>query len=175
MLSRLGFVFGTLCVCGLLSTAPRASTEPPLVIPSNLVFDPDLEDIAVRMLRRSPTFREQCQYLGRIVMLRARVVLQVATAPIGQSPCRAQAVLRKFQYGRIDALVRLPSRRNAVELISHELEHVREFVEGANHGILSARYGTGVWMGSDGRFETARAIAMGRRVAEEVESKSAPE
>jgi hypothetical protein len=175
LLSRLGFVFGTLCVCGLLSTAPHASPEPSLVIPSNLLFDPKLEDIATRMLHRSPAFREQCEYLGRIVVLRVRVVVQLATAPLGQLPCRAQAMLQKFEYGRIEARVQLSSHRNAVELISHELEHVREYVEGANHQTLSVQWGSGVWMGSDGRFETARAVAMGRRVAGEVESKIAPE
>lgn len=168
---RLWFVFGTLCACGVLGDDMRATACAPPAIPPNIMFDQRLEPLAHRMLEQSPTFREQCRYLGAVGVLRVTVLVQVVTARSGAPPCRAQAHLQRYQYGRIEAVVRLPSRQHAAELISHELEHVREYVEGARFAALAVRSGSGVWDAGNGHYETARATAVGRRVAAELEAR----
>ena len=64
--------------------------------------------------------------------------------------------------------VRLRVISQAAELIAHEFEHVLEYVEGLDHRDASRRDRGQVWMVADNRFETARAIDAGRRVAAEV-------
>jgi hypothetical protein len=173
-ISRLPFVIGTVCVYGLAAYAPLASIAVDrLAMPTNIIVDPRLEPIVVRMLDRSPTFRDQSQYLGAVRLLRVRVFVHPSLTPFGQSTCRANAMLRKYQYGRIDALIRISAREDATELIAHELEHVREYIDGVRFGFLAARLSTKVWQTGSGHYETTRAIAVGRRVAEEVETKIA--
>jgi hypothetical protein len=168
MVPRMRFVLGTLCVYGLAAHAAFPETAHPPAMPANIIVDQRLEDIVARMMHRSPTFRGQCEYLGRTATLRLNLVIRAPGPPFTRSRCRAQALIRKYEFGRIDALVRLPSPDNAAELISHEFEHVREFVEGTNYRLLSVNVGTGVWKTAAGHYETARAVAVGERVATEV-------
>lgn len=143
-------------------------------MPPNIIVDPRLDDVVAGMLRQSPTFRDQSAYLGRMALLRVRVIVRGSLLPWAQSRPRADSVLRRYQFGRIDAVVRLTSDRNAPELIAHELEHVREFVDGVNFRVLAARAQSGVWDSLSGHYETARAVAIGRRVASEVAFGTAP-
>lgn len=76
--------------------------------------------------------------------------------------------MKRYQYGFIDATVRLRSLPQAEELIAHELEHVLEYIDGVNLREAWRRDPREVWLGADGRFETARAIDTGRRVAAEL-------
>jgi hypothetical protein len=167
-MSRLRFVFGMLCVYGLTVHAAFPNASSLHALPFNIIVDRTFEAIVAHMLQRSPTFRAQCTDLGGVAVLRVRLVLRSQGPPFSRSHSRAEAMIRKYEYGRIDALVRLPSADNAAELIAHELEHVREVVEGTNYHRLSFISGTGIWMTASGHFETARATTVGERVAAEV-------
>ena len=171
--SWLPFVVGTVCVYGLAGATALPNTHPPM-LPPNIIVDRPLDAVVARMLHRSPTFRDQANHLGSLLHLRIRVIVRLSLGPSGQSLCRADAVMRKYQFGRIDALVRVPSIAKAPELVAHEFEHVREYTEGVNFRLLAARVDSGVWHTRSGHYETARAVAIGRRVAEEVEPGSAP-
>jgi len=114
------------------------------------------------MLRRSPTFRRQCQRLAsprlgaifvRHELLRgARALTEVTTVD-----------------GRLSAMVRLGPGSDNVELIAHEIEHVIEQLDGVDLRARAALPGTGVSLcGSDrGSFETVRAVRAGLKVAQE--------
>ncbi len=67
------------------------------------------------------------------------------------------------------AIVSVPPVAKAIELVAHELEHVIERVEGRDLPREARRRGSGVWEAVDGRFESRRAIDVGRQVAQEVE------
>jgi hypothetical protein len=138
-------------------------------MPFNIIVDRPLNAVVAHMLDRSPTFRDQVLHLGSLSFVRIRIVLHPTLILSSREPgCRADADLRRYQFGRIDALVRLPSRYNAPELIAHELEHVREFAEGVNFRLLAARASSGVWYARTGHYESSRALATGKRVALEV-------
>ena len=163
----LRFVLGTVCVYGLAAAA--AANAHSSSMPLNIIVDRALDDVADYMIDRSPTFREQVLHLGSLALVRIRIVLLPTVGPSAHAPpCRADADLRRYEFGRIDALVRLPSRLHAPELIAHALEHVREFAEGVNFRLLAARASSGVWHARSGHYETARALAIGKRVALEV-------
>lgn len=74
----------------------------------------------------------------------------------------------RYEYGFIDAAVRLRLVGQAAELVAHEFEHVLEYVEGLNYRAAAQHQSGQVWMVSGGHFETTRAIAAGRRVATEM-------
>jgi hypothetical protein len=57
--------------------------------------------------------------------------------------------------------------RDLVELIAHEFEHIIEQIDGVDLPRYSKQGLTGVTPGSGEHFETARAIAVGRRVSAE--------
>jgi hypothetical protein len=170
-MSRLPFVIGTVCVYGLAAHASLVGLAADHVAkPSNIIVDPRLENVVARMLERSPIFRSQAEYLRHKAFLHVRVIVKPPMTPFGQSASRADAVMRKFQFGRVEAVIRLSRIENAPELIAHELEHVREYVEGVQFRMLAARLRTSVWETTMGHYETARAVAIGRRVAEEVDT-----
>jgi hypothetical protein len=156
-------------VLGIASTpAVRGSEISSFTVPQNIQVDAGLADIVERVLQASLTFRNQCRRLGRLPHVRVRLILDLAGPGEGQSRCRAQCVMARYEFGHIDAAVRLWSVENAPELIAHELEHVLEYAEGTNYRMLSLRPATGVWVTRNGHFESARAIDAGERVVKEI-------
>ncbi len=148
------------------ATGDADREQPPLPsIPKNIRVDPALVGIVDGMLLHSRTFREQCARLREVTRL--RVTLSVDLHDTGHRNSRADSVMRRFEYGLIDVTVRLRSIVQAAELIAHEFEHVLEYVEGVDHRDASRRSRGEVWEVADNRFETARAIDAGRRVAAE--------
>jgi hypothetical protein len=136
-------------------------------LPPNIHVDSALTNIVDDMLLHSPIFRGQCARLQRV--MRVRVRLTVDLRGIGhRTSGRAESELKRYQYGFVDATVRLRSIPQAEELIAHELEHVLEYIDGVNHREAWRRDPREVWLCADGRFETARAIDTGRRVAAEL-------
>lgn len=158
-------------VCILSAATGDADREqrPLPSIPKNIRVDPALVSIVDSMLLHSRTFREQCARLREVTRLRIRLSLDLHETIRNGS--RADSVMRRFEYGFIDVTVRLRSISQAAELIAHEFEHVLEYVEGLDHRDASRRDRGEVWMVADNRFETARAIDAGRRVAAEVTSR----
>ncbi len=114
------------------------------------------------MLRRSPTFRQQCQRL---------VNPRLGSISFTREPLReARAVTEVTPVnGRLTANVRLGSGDNDVELIAHEIEHIIEQLDGVDLRAHSELPGTGVsWCCSERtRYETVRAIRAGLKVAQE--------
>jgi len=163
----LRFISGTVFACGLISRAALLAAD--FTIPRNIIVDPSLQSIVADMIDRSPSFRDLCRDLGKIPSLRVRVMLALPSDEASRRwRCRAECVLNKHEYGGISAVIRLPSRHHAVELIAHELEHVREYTEGINYRLMAALPRANVWRSASGHYETRRAEDMGLRVAEEV-------
>lgn len=136
-------------------------------LPANIIVDEPLTDLAFEMLRGSQTFRHQCQRLGMIRVLSVRVSLDLQRQ-WGRREYNARCRLMRYQYGRIEADVRLITLADAQSLIAHELEHVREYVEGMNFLATSVQYPRRVWITPQGHYETTRAIQAGDQVASEV-------
>ena len=75
--------------------------------------------------------------------------------------------VHSFAGGQRVAAVRLLHHCDVIELIAHEMEHVREQLEGTNLLLLSVARGSDVRrLGT--KFETRRGVETGLRVAAEV-------
>lgn len=138
-----------------------AASDPPL--PPNLVVSEALRPLVVRMLRQSSTFRRQCAHLAGHPDVRVHI-----EPVIGVKGGRARALMTR-DGGTARAMVEIDWRRpeSYVEHIAHELEHVLEHADGIDHRRLTRQRVDGVALVA-GRYETARALGVGRRVAEEV-------
>jgi hypothetical protein len=115
------------------------------------------------MLRRSPTFRRQCQRLAT-----PRLHAVVLKGEMLRGP-RAVTQILTTAAGRLHAIVRLGPLDNDVELIAHEIEHVIEQLDGVDLRIKASLPNTGVHAcdSQERTFETLRAIRIGLKVAEE--------
>jgi hypothetical protein len=122
------------------------------------VIADDLREYVELAWTHSPTFREQCRQLGA-----ARAMVLVRSS---EATSRAEARIGRTDDGVIVACVGVRRSREVIEFIAHELEHVLERIDGVNF-LDVKRPGAGV-SASGGAFETTRADATGRRVAQEV-------
>ncbi|HTU99720.1 MAG TPA: hypothetical protein VMF13_04225 [Luteitalea sp.] len=115
------------------------------------------------MHRSSATFRRQCLRLAAA----QRVHISMHFDPrLTSSSWRARTAINRRDGQVVSARVLLPLSLQAVELIAHELEHILEQIDGVD---LPRHVDAGaVWKDGDGSFESARAIGIGRRVAQEV-------
>lgn len=145
----------------------RSAIEPPDTIAHNVWIQPELRDEVMAAYAASPTFRELCHFIDRTMKLNIGIVIDKKMA--ADRVCRAQCVMRVYESGLITARIVLPGPIDITELVAHELEHVRERVEGINLAERFARRTPGVFRLKDGRFETQRAADLGRRVKAEVE------
>jgi hypothetical protein len=167
------------CLCGLsaarpiaftsqfVDAGPPAPTAPALeadaLPPPNLAVPDALRPLLIRMLRQSLTFRRQCAHLAEHPDV--RVHIEPAIAVKGG---RARAVMTRD--GRTTrAMVQIDWRQpgSYVEHVAHELEHVLEHADGVDLGRLIRLRLDGVGRVA-GRYETARALDVGRKVAAEV-------
>jgi hypothetical protein len=135
-------------------------------LPSNIALDDALVDAVSTMFRASQTFRTQCERVRMHSNVRVRVEFAFPSAE-GQS-LRAHCHLQRYEYGRVNAHVRIWRRDGVAELIAHELEHVLEFAEGVNYRALALIDPGSVWAATASAFETRRAVTTGGRVAREV-------
>ena len=131
--------------------------------PCRLVVEEPLLSAIQDAWRRSPTLQQQCRRLAD-----ARAVVRLEW---GKSDSYTQAATRigRDSGGVIVAIVSVPPVAKAIELVAHEMEHVIERVEGRDLPREARRRGSGVWETFGGRFESQRAIEIGRQVAREVE------
>ena len=141
-------------------TAAPAAVRP---WPCRLVVEETLLSAIQDAWRRSPTLQQQCRRLAE-----ARAVIRLEW---GKSDSYTEAASRigRDADGVIVAIVSVPPVANAIELVAHEMEHVIERVEGRDLPREARRRGSGVWESFRGRFESQRAIEIGRQVALEVE------
>jgi hypothetical protein len=145
---------------------PSASLSADL--PANIIINTPLTDVVVEMLRGSQTFRNQCQRLGMVRLLNVKVSLESERRTPSRDECRAMTIISRYQFGRIEADVRLLTVVGSPMLIAHELEHIREYVEGMNYSAASVQHPSRVWISAQGHYETSRAIETGERVASEM-------
>ena len=162
---------GMLCLAigaAMLATACAASHGSRLArsefvpVPNIHVAYP-LEPCVATMLSRSSTFRQTYYSIAN----RPRVRVNVLLDPRRTVRTRAETESRTFADGERVAEVRLRSTHDVVELIAHELEHVREQLEGTNYLLLSVARAMDVHRVGEG-YETRRGIETGLAVAAEV-------
>jgi hypothetical protein len=137
----------------------------PTGVPSNIVIPVVYRHVIADMFRYSPTFRRQCSRLARASDLRIDLTpsLQPGLAP-GEALTR---IVRR--NGAMEAGVQIGPVGDPALLIAHEFEHILEQLDGVDLPSMATRTATGVRLvRGSGHFETERAIAAGRRVAEEV-------
>jgi hypothetical protein len=117
------------------------------------------------MLQRSRTFRSLFHALSRRSDLQVSILLdERASHRAGR---QAETTIRR-SGARREATVLLFDAEHPVELIAHELEHVREQAEGVNLPLLAAAHWPGIFRDWDGTFETRRAQETGEDVAGQV-------
>ena len=122
----------------------------------------------VEMYETSPTFRRQCRRLAAAGAVPIRLHLDPR---LPSASVRARAVFER-RHGRLMAAdVLLPPSRDIAELVAHEIEHVLEQLDGIDLGTHAGT--AAAWREPGGAFETARALAIGRRVAQEVRTGTA--
>jgi hypothetical protein len=144
---------------------PQFVTAP---VPRNLIAIPSLRRMVESMLQTSPTFRRQCARLA------AEQDLTVIVSVANLDDPRTYAAVTQFAVnpdGHLIARVQLAPSTQQQELLAHEFEHVLEQLDGVDLEAMSKRASTGVSLVANGpRFETVRAVAVGRQVAAEIRS-----
>ena len=146
--------------------ASHDDTEPGAP-PSNFIIAPSFRPTVTLMLRRSQTFRRQCQRLANAPHL--TVALRRAGWPM-PGRVRARTQMARGASGSLTAVIDVPAMDDDVELIAHELEHVIEQLDDVDLVTAASRTDSGVvvFARDEQVFETRRATEVGRRVALEV-------
>jgi hypothetical protein len=157
------FVVGCLLLLphGGAAGAPPGDDERAPRIPAHVYVAPSLRATFEQMLVRSPTFRSLVDTIASTKALG----IAIACEP-GSTQGHAYAQIRRYHSGVITAVVKIQSLQDSIELIAHELEHVREAIEGVPLSRLARGRRDGAWEGRHG-YETQRAIDLGRRVKAE--------
>jgi hypothetical protein len=151
------YLIAAITVVALLD-GPTQQLGPAITIP------PNYRSSVAAMLRYSPTFRRQCNRIARTPDLRVEIVSSL----LGGAPGGALTRIVRSARG-IDASVQLAPAGDPVVLIAHEFEHILEQLDGVDLPVMATRVATGVHLvPGSGHFETDRAIAAGRQVADEV-------
>jgi len=134
------------------------------MIPANVdagLLTPDM----IALLRRSETFRAQCERLARSPHVRVKIDMALSV-----DSARAQTTIHRFTAGAILAEVEVAFGENYRELLGHEFEHILEQIDGVD---LRQEAAEGrAWLLPDGAFETRRAFAVGLQVSREAEPRA---
>jgi len=143
-----------------------AAADGPATLPPNVAIAEVFRPAVASMLRSSPTFRRQCSRIARSSEL--HVVIERALPSNGPADS-ALTRMTRGAGGRLDAEVQIGSLDETITLIAHEFEHILEQLDEVDLSAMAARSGTGVRADYRfGHFETDRAVAAGKRVADEV-------
>ena len=132
-------------------------------LPANLIVADIVRPLVSSMWRQSPTFRRQCARLAE----HPDVIVRLEIARAVQDTRGARSAITRLN-GELNAGVEIELRKPElyIEHIAHELEHVLEQVDGTDLARLARQRVDGV-MEFGGSFETARARAVGRIVAQQ--------
>jgi hypothetical protein len=136
----------------------------PATIPPNIHVAANVRPIFQNLLALSSTLLHQTQLIGLAPHVRVFIRLVRPTGALW----RAKGTIARHEEGALVAEFEIPVTTELVELISHELEHVIEQMEGVNLAVLATMRGRLAYRDESGRFETARAVAAGQAAAEEV-------
>jgi hypothetical protein len=131
-------------------------------VPANVEGPDSVIALMREMWVRSPTFRRQCARLGRAA--NGRITIEVRNQ--GSFVFRAATFIQSEPGGRWRATVAVFLFTDLVELIGHEMEHIIEQLDGVDLIRLQQQGISGVTSGHQ-HYETARAAATGKRVAQE--------
>ena len=142
---------------------PAAPSDAPA---ANLTVSSLFTDIVDDMLRRSPTFRRQCQKLAAAPHVR---VLVQSTAR-ARDRMDAWTTITRDAAGRLNATVSIAQPARAAELVAHELEHVLEQIDGLSLADMARVRDSGVRHCdcAEETYETIRAVRVGQQVATEM-------
>ena len=133
-------------------------------IPPNIQVAGFVRQMFENLLAQSPTLLSQCRQIGMAPHVRVLIQLGPPTGALW----RARGTITRHEAGALVAQFEIPVTSDLVELISHELEHVIEQMEGVNLAALASLRGKLAYRDESGRFETARAVAAGLAAAGEV-------
>ncbi len=157
-------------VTAMLAASAAARLEaqhahPAVGIARNVRVGAFLEPCLGTMLERSPTFRRTYAAIAHRRDVRLSLAFDLRS---GVRATRAETKITRFGSGDLVATIHLHTARDVVELIAHEMEHVREQIEGVNLRLLATMGSRGTIRVGQNRFETERAIGVGLAVAREV-------
>ena len=131
-------------------------------LPENVEGPGTVLGLMREMWNRSPTFRRQCARLARAT--NGHISIEVRNQ--GSFVFRAATSIESRAGGRWNATIAVYLFTDLVELIAHEFEHIIEQLDGIDLVRLEQQGIDGVNVGRQ-HFETVRAAATGRRVAQE--------
>jgi hypothetical protein len=135
-------------------------------LPPNLIVSGPLRQLVESLLRDSPTFRRQCARLMHASSITVSVEQAILAAT---THARAVTDFTFDRNGRMSARVQLGQTPDREQTIAHEFEHIIEQLDGVDLASLARRATAGVRLTQDvDRFETERAIAIGRQVTDEI-------
>jgi hypothetical protein len=133
-------------------------------LPANLTAPSAIGPLLREMLILSPTFRRQCARIAQAKNLRVEITLRRPRS----FEVRAASTILHDTSGTWIATVEVFVDNSLTELVAHELEHVIEQIDGVDLRRLAQQGLAGVCRSGEELYETARAIAAGKRVASEV-------
>jgi hypothetical protein len=148
-------------------TMPPPPTAMPPDFPTKIWVQDSLRETVARMWSTSPTFHHQCLRVQQAGAIQVQLRLDPALA---QHPThRAICEMRIYSSGAIIAQVNV-SPVSVEELIGHEMEHICERLDGVKVEEEARRHRDGYYVldSSHGRYETERAIRVGRQVMAEM-------
>jgi hypothetical protein len=135
-------------------------------VPGNVDIPENMRATVALMLRQSPSFRRQCARIVRATDI--AIVVQRSVLSDGAREGAFTRIARRPDGG-LEADVQIDALGDPVLLLAHEFEHILEQIDGVDLAAMALRDGTGVSeRAAAGQFETERAVAAGRRVAQEV-------
>ena len=139
--------------------------EPAMAIARNVRVGAFLEPCLGTMLERSATFRRTYAAIAHRRDVRVSLTFDLRS---DATATRAKTDITRFGDGGLVAAIHLYTTRDVVELIAHEMEHVREQTEGVNLRLLAMIRSPGIVQVGRNRFESERAVNVGLKVAGEV-------
>ena len=144
-------------------SSPALFPGAPGVFPSNIDAPPYISNLMREMWSSSPTFRRQCLRIARANGGR----VSISFRKMRSTEVRAVSLIARRKAGQWLAEVEVFIDTDLPEMIAHELEHVIEQIDGVDLPRLARQGMEGVSPGSGDHYETARAVAAGKRVARE--------
>jgi hypothetical protein len=152
-------------VASAVTRVEAQRVQPAVETAPNIRGGPFIEPCLGTMLDRSPTFRKTYATIARHPNVRVSIAFDLGS---DASVKRAETEVRRFATGDRVAAIRLYTTRDVVELIAHEMEHVREQTEGLNLPLMAEIHWSGIMRVGRNAFETQRAVDVGLSVAREV-------